>query len=179
MGLFIRWQHNWSKSKSSSSSPSHIFGNSLPFQFRLKNPVTAALIQFFTVLWMVITKFQSSHDLLLCQFDCCCWSTIENFLTNFIALMVDACAREVVLIDIKPIKMFVICVFFLIYQIQIQLGSAYEKKILGGLEAWDCNLIMYYYGVWHDTFSQIYNCNLLLTFMRLRHVIFKRFETNC
>lgn len=49
--------------------------------------------------------------------------------------MVDACAREVVLIDIKPIKMFVICVFFLIYQIQIQLGSAYEKKILGGLEA--------------------------------------------
>lgn len=75
--------------------------------------------------------------------------------------MVDACAREVVLIDIKPIKMFVICVFFLIYQIQIQLGSAYEKKILGGLEAWDCNLIMYYYGVWHDTFSQIYYCNLL------------------
>ena len=118
-------------------------------------------IQFFMVRWMVITKFQSSHDLLLCQFACCCWSTIENFLTNFIALMVDACAREVVLIDIKPIKMFVICVFFLIYQIQIQLGSAYEKKILGGLEAWDCNLIMYYYGVWHDTFSQIYYCNLL------------------
>ena len=88
-------------------------------------------IQFFTVLWMVITKFQSSHDLLLCQFDCCCccWSTIENFLTNFIALMVDACAREVVLIDIKPIKCLLF-VYFLIYQIQIQLGSAYEKKNL-------------------------------------------------
>ena len=132
MGLFIRWQHNWSKSKSSSSSPSHIFGNSLPFQqFRLKNPVTAALIQFFTVLWMVITKLQSSHDLLLWQFDCCCWSTIENFLTNFIALMVDACAREVVLIDIKPIKMFVICVFFNLPNPNSIRFSIWEKNLRG------------------------------------------------
>ena len=87
-------------------------------------------IQFFTVLWMVITKFQSSHDLLLCQFDCCCccWSTIENFLTNFIALMVDACAREVVLIDIKPIKMFVICVFFYLPNPNSIRFSIWEKK---------------------------------------------------
>ena len=102
-------------------------------------------IQFFTVLWMVITKFQSSHDLLLCQFDCCCWSTIENFLTNFIALMVDACAREVVLlIDIKPIKIFVIWVYFSNLPNSINFSI---KKSLRALEAWDCNQIMYYYGV--------------------------------
>ena len=103
-------------------------------------------IQFFMVRWMVITKFQSSHDLLLCQFAyCCCWSTIENFLTNFIALMVDACAREVVLlIDIKPIKIFVIWVYFSNLPNSIKFSI---KKSLRALEAWDCNQIMYYYGV--------------------------------
>ena len=136
-------------------------------------------IQFFMVRWMVITKFQSSHDLLLCQFACCCWSTIENFLTYFIALMVDACAREVVLlIDIKPIKIFVIWVYFSNLPNSINFSI---KKSLRALEAWDCNQIMYYYGVCCVTWYFFSNLLLqpTLTFMRLRHVIFKRFETNC
>ena len=136
-------------------------------------------IQFFMVRWMVITKFQSSHDLLLCQFACCCWSTIENFLTNFIALMVDACAREVVLlIDIKPIKIFVIWVYFSNLPNSINFSI---KKSLRALEAWDCNQIMYYYGVCCVTWYFFSNLLLqpTLTFMRLKHVIFKRFETNC
>ena len=136
-------------------------------------------IQFFMVRWMVITKFQSSHDLLLCQFACCCWSTIENFLTNFIALMVDACAREVVLlIDIKPIKIFVIWVYFSNLPNSIKFSI---KKSLRALEAWDCNQIMYYYGVCCVTWYFFSNLLLqpTLTFMRLKHVIFKRFETNC
>ena len=137
-------------------------------------------IQFFMVRWMVITKFQSSHDLLLFQFACCCcWSTIENFLTNFIALMVDACAREVVLlIDIKPIKIFVIWVYFSNLPNSINFSI---KKSLRALEAWDCNQIMYYYGVCCVTWYFFSNLLLqpTLTFMRLKHVIFKRFETNC
>ena len=136
-------------------------------------------IQFFMVRWMVITKFQSSHDLLLCQFACCCWSTIENFLTYFIALMVDACAREVVLlIDIKPIKIFVIWVHFSNLPNSINFSI---KKSLRALEAWDCNQIMYYYGVCCVTWYFFSNLLLqpTLTFMRLKHVIFKRFETNC
>ena len=116
-------------------------------------------IQFFMVRWMVITKFQSSHDLLLCQFACCCWSTIENFLTNFIALMVDACAREVVLlIDIKPIKIFVIWVYFSNLPNSIKF-SIKKSKSLRGMRLQSNHVLLWC--VWHDTFSQIYYCNLL------------------
>lgn len=59
--------------------------------------------------------------------------------------MVDACAREVVLlIDIKPIKIFVIWVYFSNLPNSIKFSI---KKSLRALEAWDCNQIMYYYGV--------------------------------